>query len=91
VEVTAGGPAWRAPTVAQDGQFADLDAHVPFVRAALLYDGSWHPRPPRAVALLFLLRARVPDLDRALVRELAVVVLVVHDLAPLPEPSGQPV
>src|SRR5437870_632446 len=44
-----------------------------------------------AVAVLFLLRAGVADLDRALVREPAVVVLVVHDLAPLPEPSGQPV
>ena len=36
-------------------------------------------------------RARVADLDRALIREPAVVVLVVHDLAPFPEPSGQPV
>ena len=91
VEVTAGGPARSAPAVAQDGQLADLDAHVPFVWPALLYDGSRQPRPPLAVALLFLLRARVADLDRALVREPAVVVLVVHDLAPLPEPSGQPV
>ena len=88
VEVTAGGPARRAPAVAQHGQLADLDAHVPFVRAALLYDGSRQPRPPLAVAVFFLLRSGVADLDRALVGERAVVVLVVHDLAPLPEPSG---
>ena len=31
-EVTAGGPARSAPAVAQHGQLADLDAHVPFVR-----------------------------------------------------------
>ena len=88
VEATASGPARRATAVAQHGQLADLDAHVPFVRAALLYDGSWQPRPPLAVTLLFLPTARVADLDRALIRELAVVVLVVHDLAPLPEPGG---
>jgi hypothetical protein len=39
--------------------------------------------------LLFLPAARVADLDRAVVGEPAVLVLVVHDLAPLPEPSGQ--
>jgi hypothetical protein len=35
--------------------------------------------------------AGLADLDRALVREPAVVVLVMHDVAPLPKPSGQPV
>jgi dTMP kinase len=50
---------------------------VPFVRAALFYNRSRQPRPPLAVALLFLLAAGVADLDRALVREPAVVVLVV--------------
>jgi hypothetical protein len=37
-----------------------------------------------------LLGARVAYLDRALIREPAVVALLVHDLAALPEPSGQP-
>ena len=91
VEVTAGRAARRPSAVAQDRQLADLDAHVPFVGPALLYDGSRQPRPRLPVALLFLLRARVVDLDRALIREPAVVVLVVHDLAPLPEPGGRPV
>jgi hypothetical protein len=54
------------------GELADLDAHVPFVRAALFNDGSRQPRPPLAVAA-FLLRARVADLDRALIRKLALV------------------
>ena len=66
VEVTGGGPARRAPVVAQHGQLADLDAHVPLVRPALLYNRARQPRPPLAVAVLFLLRARVADLDRAL-------------------------
>ena len=77
VEVTAGRTARCPPAVAQDGQLPDLDAHVPFVRAALFYDGTRQPRPGAAVALLFLLRAGVADLDRALIRELTVVVLVV--------------
>ena len=90
VEVTAGGPARRPPTVPQDGQLAHLDAHVPFVWAALFYDGTRQPRPGAAVALLFLLRAGVADLDRALVGELAVVVLVlVLHAGSFQEPGGQ--
>ena len=53
--------------------------------------GDMKPTPSFAVGLFFLLRPWVADLDRALIRKPAVVVLVVHDLAPLPEPSGQPV
>ena len=48
------------------------------------------PRPLRPVAPLLLLATRVAEPRRALAREPAVVVLVVHDLAPLPEPGGQP-
>ena len=70
VEVTAGRAARCAPAVAQDGQLAHLDAHVPFVWAALFYDGTWQPRPGVAVGLLFLRRAGVADLDRALIRDL---------------------
>src|SRR5450755_2174714 len=76
-EVTAGRAARCPPAVAQDGQLAHLDAHVPFLRAALLYNRSWQPRPLLAVTLLFLLRAGAADLDRALVGVPAVVVLVV--------------
>src|ERR1017187_3224987 len=71
-----------------------VDAHVPFVWAALFYDGTRQPRPGAAVALLFLLRAGVADLDRALVGELAVVVLVlvlvlVLHAGSFQEPGGQ--
>jgi hypothetical protein len=67
----------RCPLAAvQDCQVADLYADVPFVRAALFYDGSWQPRPGVPVGLLFLLRAGVADFDRALIREFAVVDLV---------------
>jgi hypothetical protein len=77
-----------APTIAQDRQFAHLYADVPFVRAALFYDGTWQPRPGVAVGLLFLLRAGVADLDRALIRELAVVVLVLVHARSFLEPDG---
>jgi hypothetical protein len=71
---------WRSPAVpggrAQYGQLAHLAAYVPFPRPALFYDCPRQPRPLLAVALIFLLRAVVVHLDRALIRELAVVVLV---------------
>src|ERR1017187_3862593 len=65
------------------------DAHVPFVWAALFYDGTRQPRPGAAVALLFLLAAGVADLDRALAGEPAVVVLVVVHAGSFEEPGGQ--
>src|SRR5580704_17966086 len=85
----AGRAAWCPPAVAQDRQVAHLDADVPFVRAALFYDGTRQPRPGAAVGLLFRLRARVADLDRALIREPAVVVLVLVHAGSLVEPGGQ--
>jgi hypothetical protein len=85
----AGHGARCPPAVTKDRPLADLDADVPFVRAALFYDGTRQPRPGVPVGLLFLLAAGVADLDRALIRELAVVVLVLVHAGSFQEPGGQ--
>ncbi len=76
-ETTAGGPPRCPPAVAQYGQLAHLDAYVPFpgLHCSTIAPGS-HGHYSRS-ALVFLLRAGVTDLDRALIRELAVVLVLV--------------
>jgi hypothetical protein len=85
----AGGPPLCPAVGAQYGQLAHLAAYVPFPRPALFYDCPRQPRPLLALALLFLLRAVVAYLDRAVVREPVVVVLALVPVGSPQEPGGQ--
>lgn len=90
IEVAVGCAARCPPPVPQHSQLTHLDAHVPLVRPSLLYNCPRQPRPPGPVTQFLLLRPRVPHLNRALVREPAIVAAaVVHLGSSFQEPSGQ--